>query len=212
MEFWRIFQEGGWVMYPLLFFSIASWCIIIERWTFLRSFHGLSSRFFDEVGPLLRGGDLKGALEACSRGERTWIADPLKVYLEAGDGIGALDLEAIHERARRRIFDIQLHLKKYLWVLATVSASAPFIGLFGTVVGIIRSFDDIAVAGKGGFSVVAAGISEALIATAAGILVAVIALIFFNYFQVRLSHLTSVYKNRLEDLKDMIASTNKRLG
>ena len=114
-------------------------------------------------------------------------------------------LEGERERAIRRLGDTRLILKKYLWVLATVSASAPFIGLFGTVVGIIRSFGDIAVAGKGGFSVVAAGISEALIATASGILVAVVALIFYNYFQVRLSHVMAVYRSRLEDVAEALA-------
>jgi hypothetical protein len=73
-------------------------------------------------------------------------------------------------------------LKKYLGLLATVAGVAPFIGLFGTVLGIIRAFHDIAAKGFGGPSVVAAGIAEALIATAAGLFVAIPTLIAFNYF------------------------------
>src|SRR5205085_2858176 len=82
-------------------------------------------------------------------------------------------------------------LKRPLWILGTVASSAPFIGLFGTVVGIIRAFHSMAIMGSGGFAVVAGGISEALVATALGLGVAIIALIFYNYFQVRLDRIES---------------------
>ena len=85
--------------------------------------------------------------------------------------------------ATEAMFEETQKLRKHLWILGTVASSAPFIGLLGTVVGIIRSFESMAVAGTGGFAVVAAGISEALVATALGLGVAIIALIFYNYFQ-----------------------------
>ena len=187
-------------MYPLLIFSIASWCVIIERWIVYRKFDHISSDLFSQVAIHFEKGELQAARESCLKTGSELISAPLLVYLHSGEG-GAKNVQ---EKAQRRAFDTQLGLKKYLWILATVGSSAPFIGLFGTVVGIIRSFGDIAVAGKGGFSIVAAGISEALIATAAGILVAVVAVIFFNYFQVRRSHLMAVYKNRLEDLREQM--------
>ena len=68
-------------------------------------------------------------------------------------------------------------------MLGTIASSAPFIGLFGTVIGIIKAFHTMSIAGTGGFSVVASGISEALIATALGLAVGILALIFYNYFQ-----------------------------
>jgi biopolymer transport protein ExbB len=76
-------------------------------------------------------------------------------------------------------------LKRGLWVIGTIGSLAPFIGLFGTVVGIIKAFHEMAVQGSGGFTVVAAGISEALVATAAGLAVAILALGAYNYLQVR---------------------------
>lgn len=199
MGFWQIFQEGGWVMYPLLLFSIASWCVIIEKFLIYRKFGQISSELFDQVMALVKSGELHKAREACLKTGSDLVSAPLLIHLQSE--MAAKNSDA---RIKRKLFNTQLSLRKYLWVLATVSSSAPFIGLFGTVVGIIRSFDDIATAGKGGFSVVASGISEALIATATGILVAVIALIFFNYFQIHLSQMMAVYKNRLEDLKDQI--------
>jgi biopolymer transport protein ExbB len=86
----------------------------------------------------------------------------------------------------------------YLWILGTIGSSAPFIGLFGTVVGIIRAFQDMAEHGAGGFEVVAAGISEALVATAAGLFVAIIALLFFNYLQVRVGAIAATYARACE--------------
>jgi biopolymer transport protein ExbB len=85
-------------------------------------------------------------------------------------------------------------LKRGIWILGTIGASAPFIGLFGTVIGIIKSFHQMAVMGTGGFAVVAAGISEALIATALGLIVAIVAVIFFNFMQVRISNLDTLLR------------------
>src|SRR5262249_51409266 len=78
--------------------------------------------------------------------------------------------------------------------LGTIGSSAPFIGLLGTVVGIIKSFHTMSVAGTGGFSVVAGGISEALVATAAGLVVAIIAVMSYNYLQTKVAIINTVLK------------------
>ena len=80
-----------------------------------------------------------------------------------------------------------LSLKRYLWALGTVGSSAPFVGLFGTVVGILKAFQSMSVAGTGGFKVVSQGIAAALVATAAGLLVAIYAVIAYNYFVARIN-------------------------
>ncbi|MGH7889991.1 MAG: MotA/TolQ/ExbB proton channel family protein, partial [Thermodesulfobacteriota bacterium] len=85
-------------------------------------------------------------------------------------------------------------LKQRLWILGTIGGSAPFIGLPGTVVGIIKSFHSMSVVGTGGFSVVAGGISEALIATALGLIVAIVAVVFYNYFQIRINSINAELK------------------
>ena len=73
-------------------------------------------------------------------------------------------------------------MERYLVVLGTMGNTAPFIGLFGTVIGIIKAFRDLALAGAGGPAVVAKGIAEALVATAGGLAVAIPAVIVYNYF------------------------------
>lgn len=91
----------------------------------------------------------------------------------------------------------QKELRSKLWLLGSVTSSAPFIGLFGTVVGIIKSFGSIGKAGKAGFAIVAADLSEALIATAAGIIVAVIALLFYNFLAHKIKDALFDYKHNL---------------
>jgi biopolymer transport protein TolQ len=96
-------------------------------------------------------------------------------------------------RAMKRQENVELtKLESGITFLATTGSSAPFIGLFGTVVGILTAFQSMAIMGTGGFSVVAAGISEALISTALGLAVAIIAVIFYNYFSVRIDNLNAV--------------------
>jgi biopolymer transport protein ExbB len=89
-------------------------------------------------------------------------------------------------------------MKRGLWVIGTIGSLAPYVGLFGTVIGIMRAFNEMAEQGAGGFEVVAAGISEALVATAAGLFVAIVALAFFNYLQVRVGSIASTYSRSCE--------------
>jgi biopolymer transport protein ExbB len=89
-------------------------------------------------------------------------------------------------------------LRRGIWIIGTTGSLAPFVGLFGTVVGIIRAFNDMAEHGAGGFAVVAAGIAEALVATAAGLGVAITALLLFNYLQVRVQSVSATFARACE--------------
>jgi biopolymer transport protein ExbB len=133
-----------------------------------------------EVGKLLVHGDLQAARTVCERSNSP-VAD---IFIAAMNKVNrpGLSVPRAAERERQRF---ALWMKRRLWALGTVGALAPFVGLFGTVVGIIRAFRDIGLSGTGGFSVVAEGVAEALYATAGGIFVAVVAVAFFNYFQSR---------------------------
>ena len=82
-------------------------------------------------------------------------------------------------------------------MLGTVGVSAPFIGLLGTVIGIIKSFTNMAVEGSGGFAVVAGGISEALVATALGLAVGIVAVVFYNYFHTKLERIEGGHNDQL---------------
>jgi len=137
--------------------------------------------------------DLSGARGLCEA-SKTPIA---KIFLEAmrWRNIALEDLERVIATSRQ---EATASLKRGLWVIGTIGSLAPYIGLFGTVVGIIRAFQDMAIHGAGGFEVVAAGISEALVATAAGLFVAITALAFYNYLQVRVGALSATYARACE--------------
>ena len=133
-----------------------------------------------EVGKALHHRDLQAARTTCERSTSP-IAD---VFLAALNKVARAghSVERAAERERQRF---RLWMRRRLWAIGTVGALAPFVGLFGTVVGIIRAFSDIAQSEMGGFAVVAEGVSQALWATAGGILIAILAVILYNYFQAR---------------------------
>jgi len=138
-----------------------------------------------EMSKSLYRGDLQAVRTACER-SLSPVADVFIAALNKVNQPGESTQRAA-ERERQRL---GMSTKRWLWAIGTIGATAPFIGLFGTVVGIIRAFKDIAAAGSGGFSVVAQGVSEALVATAGGILIAVIAVCLYNYLQARANHST----------------------
>jgi biopolymer transport protein ExbB len=98
-------------------------------------------------------------------------------------------------------------LRRNLWILGTVGATAPFIGLFGTVVGIMQAFRQMAHTGQGGFTVVAAGISEALITTAGGIAVAVEAVVIYNFLNVHVQRLALQLRLLAEEYLEIVKET-----
>ncbi|MBC7793952.1 MAG: MotA/TolQ/ExbB proton channel family protein [Clostridia bacterium] len=111
-----------------------------------------------------------------------------------------------HTEVKRMQARIIRGTKTRLWILGTVGATAPFVGLFGTVVGIMRSFRSIGEAGGGGFSVVSGGISEALVTTAAGIAVGVLAMVLFNYLGVQAGAYAAELRENVEEITESYAA------
>lgn len=194
----ELIMTGGWVMYPLLIFSILIWAICLEKFWYLRRFQFDLNQLFYKSADLLKE---KKLLEA--RGLSHTAHPQIKeIYTLIFDQQG-LAKEELNKKFQRKLQASGEYLRRHLWILGTIGSSAPFIGLFGTVVGIIKSFESMGASGKGGFAIVSKGLSEALVATAAGILVAVIALLLYNILQVRIRNLHFDLRNKLEDLKDL---------
>lgn len=103
-------------------------------------------------------------------------------------------------RIRRLQGQIIRGAKTRLWMVGTIGATAPFVGLFGTVLGVMKAFQQIGAQGGGGFAVVSAGISEALITTAGGILVGVEAMVLFNFLQVRIGDYAAALRDATEEI------------
>jgi biopolymer transport protein ExbB len=180
-------QQGWYATYPLLIISVVCVTIILER---IWSLWGVGRRATHSAERLivpLRQGKFGEALDAL-KGHRTAGERIFHELLSEAQSADRARLEEVDEERR---FAEVLQLRGFIWVLATSGASAPFIGLFGTVVGILVAFQSMAVMGTGGFSVVAAGISEALISTALGLIVAIIAVIFYNYFSQKIERINA---------------------
>ncbi len=191
----KMFQDGWLTTYPLGICSVIVLAVTLERYW---RYRGIEKRSRE----LTRG--VVGALGKRDMAEARALAQatpgPLAEIFREGfawKDIALEDLERILATARtEHVTD----LRRGLWVLGTIGSLAPFVGLFGTVVGIMKAFHQIAVQGSGGFEVVAAGISEALIATAVGLGVAIVALAFYNYLQVRVGHIGGSFQRCCERL------------
>ncbi|RLA63542.1 MAG: hypothetical protein DRQ88_01760 [Epsilonproteobacteria bacterium] len=195
MKFIEYFSEGGFIMYPLLFCSVVVWGVFIEKVWFLSRFKKDFKGLHNKVINLLEDGKVLECI-GLVKSARPYLETPFLAVLEGRK----LEKEEWEKSISRKLSETQLVLKRFLWLLGTIGNLAPFIGLFGTVMGIIKSFDSMAKSGKTGFAVVSSGLAEALIATAAGILVAVVAVLFYNFFQSQINSLNLRIKNNLEEL------------
>jgi len=190
----------GWIAtYPLLAVSVLTLAIVFERAWSLRRIVGDTLSLAAAVCAALEKGDFRAALE---RSQQNSVTPAGRIFADVLARHQADSLEYLADLTEEKRFEEVEALKGPLWVLGTVGTSAPFIGLFGTVIGIVKAFHNIAIMGSGGFSVVAAGISEALVATALGLAVAIVAVIFYNYFQTRIERIEAaltIASNRFLD-------------
>ena len=186
-----IINQGAIATYPLILLSIISVTVVFERLWSLRNLSSMTLRIADSLQEPLKKGQRDLAVAICKQNSNS-PAGRIFLNILNHENISRPDLA--NGIATEAMFEESQKLRKHLWILGTVASSAPFIGLLGTVIGIIRSFESMAVAGTGGFAVVAAGISEALVATALGLAVAIIAVIFYNYFQTRIGSLNALFR------------------
>jgi biopolymer transport protein ExbB len=180
--------------------------VVLERLWSLKNIRSATIRISESLLDPIKKGQRDLAITICQQNSDFPAA---RIFLRIFDTETSQRPEAVNAFATEAMFEETQILKKHLWILGTVASSAPFIGLLGTVVGIIKSFESMAVAGTGGFAVVAAGISEALVATALGLAVAIIALIFYNYFQTRIANVTGLFRIRVARvLKNCVSEGN----
>jgi len=187
----QIIQRGALATYPLILMSVISVAVVLERLWYLKNIGSMTLRIADSIMEPIKKGERDLAVAMCRQNAHCPAG---RIFLSVIQREQKQDKESASAFAGEAMFEETQKLRKHLWILGTVASSAPFIGLLGTVVGIIKSFDEMAISGTGGFTVVAAGISEALVATALGLGVAIIALIFYNYFQTRITNLNGLFR------------------
>ena len=183
------------VMSLLVAFSVTSWAITFSKYRELSKAEASSLEFIDLFWKLKRFDEL---FEVSKRYSHSPVAQVFRrgyqelVHLKgneespSGHGVSASGIDSVEHALRRATLSEMSALERMVPFLATVGSTSPFIGLFGTVVGIMASFHEIGLKGSASLATVAPGISEALIATAAGLLAAIPAVIAYNYFSVRI--------------------------
>ncbi|OGR82249.1 MAG: hypothetical protein A2901_09640 [Elusimicrobia bacterium RIFCSPLOWO2_01_FULL_54_10] len=179
----------SWTLWILLGCSLFALAVTLERWWFYRKVKFHPKKFLEILGKiavLVSQNKAEDSIHTI-QGLSGPIPDIIRTAI-ANRNRSKVELDELLTAAR---MEQRLVLERWLGVLGTLGNTAPFIGLFGTVIGIIKAFHDLAVSGSGGPAVVAAGISEALVATAAGLLVAIPSVVVYNIYMKKVKEMAT---------------------
>jgi len=206
VNLWEVVLHSGSVAKVVLLilavFSLVSWVVILQKTVLLARSRGATERFRTAFRKATDWRELKGQAEPFTQSPLLglFMAGYSEVTYQLRPGVQAVkgqikSMEAV-ERCLQRASVVEMgRMENYLGILATIAAVSPFVGLFGTVWGIIDAFRGIGATGNASLATVAPGISEALVATAFGLVAAIPALMAYNYFQGALKH----WQTQLDD-------------
>lgn len=180
----ELVRAGGWLMVPIILCSIIAAAICIERFWTLRSSQIAPKNLFATVVNMIRSNQLDN-----KRLRELRMGSPLGQILAAGLNNSRRGREIMKETIEEVAGQVVHEMERYLNPLGTIAATTPLLGLLGTVIGMIKVFASIKLEGTGNTAVLAGGISEALITTAAGLTVAIPSLFFYRFFQRRVDDL-----------------------
>jgi len=206
LSLFGILKSGSASMWIIVACSVIALGVAVERAIALWGFTAGVRRLADAAARALYRGDLDDARTQCERSGSPAADVFLAAIVSAQPRPGARPPtpERITAAVERERAQVGLRLRRNLWILGTVGATAPFVGLFGTVVGIMHAFRRMAETGQGGFTVVATGISEALVTTAGGIAVAVEAVVIYNFLNVHVQKLAVQLRLLTEEYLELV--------
>jgi biopolymer transport protein ExbB len=201
----------------LLSMGLGSLTVFIERVLMLRRSRAASRQFAIAVGTKMEAGQFDTVVAEADGHKRSHLArvirSGLATYrhaLQTAHASGLTPVDRTQRHMERFMEEIATDLRRGLSVLASVGSTAPFIGLLGTVLGIISAFQGIAATGSGGLSSVSAGISEALIETALGLTVAIPAVLAFNYLSTEIAREELVLNHASSHMLDTVEDWAER--
>jgi biopolymer transport protein ExbB len=188
------FAKG--IVFALAIMSIYSLTVMVGKWWTLRKAQAETRKFAPEFSQFLEEDNLNEAIRLAESYKKSHVARVLggalgevKPLLQDGS-VTVADINSAERAVERNMMIILSELKRGLAVLATVGATAPFVGLLGTTMGIVNAFVGMAQSGAGGMGAISAGVAEALITTAFGLLVAIPAVWAYNYFTTKIDNLS----------------------
>jgi biopolymer transport protein ExbB/TolQ len=214
MDLWRhmgLFARG--IVFVLAIMSFVSLVVAIERWVVFGRSRSESKNFAQKMAGVLAKGDLQAAAST-NVGKKVGhlgrvIGAGLTAYRLSNPNNREAAVESIARALERQGQREVQAFKRGLGMLATVGSTAPFVGLLGTVMGIVNSFQSMAITGSGGLGTVSAGIAEALVTTAFGLLVAIPAVMFYNFLQ---GWVDARAVDIAESANEFLDVVNKQLG
>ena len=191
----------------LFIMSIWSISVMFEKFLMYRAAVKQSVEFLPKITGFMRKGDLQGAIDTSKKYPKSHLAKVvsagLQEFLNEKDGSQTTDVvEAVKRAIERATVLTTAEMKAKLGGLGTIGSTAPFVGLFGTVLGVITAFQGMAKSGSGGLGAVSAGIAEALVETALGLIVAIPAVWFYNYLTGRIEYFNVEMDNSSSELVD----------
>jgi biopolymer transport protein ExbB len=189
------FAKG--IVYTLLVMSLYSLTIMISKWFYMRAAQTQTRKFAPEFSQFLEEDNLTEAINLAQGYKKSHVARVLgnalaeiKPLIQDGS-VTVSDINSAERAVEREMLMTIVLIKRGLGVLATVGATAPFVGLLGTTMGIVNAFEGMAQGGGGSISSIGSGVAEALITTAFGLLVAIPAVWAYNYFQTKVDNVTA---------------------
>jgi biopolymer transport protein ExbB len=209
------------IVFVLAFMSVFSWAAAINKLVQIIRSEKETRTFAPEFSRLLKEEQLDGAIKLAEGAKRSHVARvvgealaEVKPLLRDRATITAADINSVERSVEREILIVSAELKRGLGLLATTGATAPFVGLLGTVMGIVNAFTGMAASGGGGsLASVSAGIAEALITTAFGLIVAIPAVWLYNYFTTKIDFLSVEMTYNSKELIDyLIKSVGSEFG
>ena len=195
------FAKG--IVYTLLVMSLYSLTIMISKWFYLRAAQAQTRKFAPEFSQFLEEDNLTEAINLAQSYKKSHVARVL--------GNALAEIKPLIQDGSVTVADINSEMlmtivliKRGLGVLATGGATAPFVGLLGTTMGIVNAFEGMAAGGGGSISSIGAGVAEALITTAFGLLVAIPAVWAYNYFQTKVDNITAEMTYSAKEMIDYL--------
>ena len=191
-----LYQHGGLTLIAILMLSVVALAVGLERflavWTYRKRLFISAERI------LLHLSEKNFTMAQAVNQSLPWHpGTELFAKILTTDEVNLSEIKRSQNKVIRRV-------RRRLWMLASIGAIAPFVGLFGTVIGVMEAFQQMAAQGSGGFGVVSSGISSALIATAGGIFVGIEAVVLFNYLQVYVNDYTALLKEAVEEILEKV--------
>jgi len=198
---YQIFVSGGWLMWPILFCSIVVVAISIERFITLKSERIIPAGQLAQVWQQLRNKELSGDRLKILRD-----SSPLGYILASGISNSGHGRDVMKDSIEEAAGQVIHQLERFLTILGTIANTTPLLGLLGTVLGMIQVFADIMLFGTGNAAELAGGISQALITTAAGLTVAIPAMVLHRYFERHVESLVVQLEGQATKLVDAMHS------